>query len=54
MPSIDCSISVAPETKEGDDFLKIMVALSFILIYNGLKIAVRRFHRLFPEAKRGK
>ncbi|MCL4341521.1 MAG: hypothetical protein M1431_05450 [Candidatus Thermoplasmatota archaeon] len=43
MPSIDCSLSVAPETKEGDSFLKVVAGLVMILVYNGLRISLRRF-----------
>ncbi|MCL5802989.1 MAG: hypothetical protein ACYCSA_04475 [Thermoplasmataceae archaeon] len=44
MPSIDCSLSVAPETKKGDDFLKVIVGLSLIMVYIELKMVLKKFH----------
>jgi hypothetical protein len=43
MPSIDCSLSVAPETKESDSFIKVIAGLAVIMIYNGLRISMKRF-----------
>lgn len=43
MPSIDCSLSVAPETKEGGSFLVVVAGLVIIIAYNMLTISLKRF-----------
>ncbi len=48
MPSIDCSLSVAPETKDGDSFLKVIAGLVMIMVYNGLRIFLKRFRAKIP------
>ena len=44
MPSIDCSLYVSPETKYGDSFLKVIAGLVMIMVYNGLRIFLKRFY----------
>jgi hypothetical protein len=54
MPSIDCSLSVAPETKESDSFTKVIAGLFIIMIYNVLKISLKRFHMKISIFFKGK
>ncbi|WP_393971241.1 hypothetical protein OXIME_001505 [Oxyplasma meridianum] len=54
MPSIDCSLSVTPETEDSRSFPKVIVGLILIMVYNAIMMYLRRFRIKFSRFIKGK